>query len=179
MGKPSDKLKSVIKFLLPLIIENWGKIAVYLSGFTLTGIVAGLGNFISVLSGFINIRILLNIPLWLIISVMPIIFYGIIRFIVKTVNKLKKPAYLKFTSMEYTDTKNNIYKLKWGYKLENNIYVVSNIYSVCPVCGCGLAYTESADYVYCPICRDQVRKIFDDEDAVTKIIWHKIRNGLF
>ena len=81
--------------------------------------------------------------------------------------------------MEYTDTKNNIYKLKWSYKLVDKKYVVNNIYSVCPTCECGLTYIKNEDYVYCPICKDRVYKMFDDDDAVLKIIWHRIRNGLF
>jgi len=179
MSESSKKVTNIIKFLLPLIIENWGKIAIYLSGITISGVVAGLGNFIDVFSSFINIHIPLNIPLWLIIAILPVVLYGIISSILKIVNNLKKPSFLKFTSMEYTDTKNNLYRLKWNYELYNKEYVVRNIYPVCCNCGCELTYIKDSDYIYCPVCRDNAYKIFDEKDAVIKIIWHRIRNGLY
>jgi len=179
MKETSKKATNIIKFLLPLIIENWGKILIYLSGITLTGIITGLGNFIKILSGFINIRIPLNIPLWLIVSIMPIFLYGIFNFIVKIIKNIKKPECLKFTSMEYTDLKNNLYKLKWDYELKDKKYVVGNIYAVCPVCDCSLTYAKNENFVYCPICRDKGYEMFDDDNAVKKIIWHRIKNGLY
>lgn len=92
MGEPSKKVTSIIKFLLPLIIENWGKIVIYFGGITLSGIVAGLGNFIGIFSNFINIRIPLNIPLWVIITILPIFFYSLFIPILKLIKFLKKTS---------------------------------------------------------------------------------------
>jgi hypothetical protein len=90
-----------------------------------------------------------------------------------------KPQYLKFTSMEYKDTNDKLYKLKWDYELYDKIYVVRNITPVCLKCGCELTEIFKKDthgsgrtMLYCPICRDNFCDLFTEDKAVRKIIEH-------
>jgi len=186
MGSFLKKTLGVIKVIFLFIIENWAAITPYISGITITGILAGLSKFIHSLSYFLKFPIRFNIPLWLVIIVLPIALHIIYIYVLNMINKFKKPAYLKFTSMEYKDMKDKLHKIKWDYELDNKKgdnshkkYVVRNIRDFCRDCGCELIPLNDSNYTFCPICRNNVYDKFDEYDAVIKTIWHRIENRLF
>jgi len=168
-GSPK-KIAGFLKAAIPFIIEHWPKIAILLSGVTVTGILAGLAHFFGFFARLIKLRI--ELPLLTLIAIFPIIAYAAILAVMKIVGIFRKPRYLSFASMEYRDTKNNLYKLKWDYELYNKKYVVRNIRPICLDCGCELTEINSSG-LYCPICRNIFYEAFNEDKAVKKIIEHK------
>jgi hypothetical protein len=72
------------------------------------------------------------------------------------INRLRKPEYLKFTSMEYKD-----WILKWEYRYlpKSKKYIVININSFCK-CGCAMSADENNGIRrgndVCPICKTKI-----------------------
>jgi hypothetical protein len=179
MGSFLKKAKSIIKVVLPFLLDNWKTIATCLSGITISGILAGLGNFIDALSHFTSLTINYDIHIWLIIAILPYLLYiAVVMPITKMINKFRKPAYLKFTTMEYLSTKNQSYKLEWNYVKDKKEYVPRNVHAVCHKCGCELAKLNS-EFIYCPLCRQDFCEPITEYDSIYTIIKHKTKGKLF
>jgi hypothetical protein len=181
MGSFLKKATRVLKVILPFILEHWKDIFIYLSGVTIYGVLSGLGKFVDTLSCFASLTVQFDVYLWAIIVLFPIVLHIFYIYTLHMINKFKKPAYLKFTSMDYTDINGNHYKIKWNYYLNYKEYLVGDIYPVCPICGCELSdYVDFHSSLYCPMCNDgNTYKKIDKYDPILKKINHMIKNKLF
>jgi hypothetical protein len=124
-------------------------------GIVISGILAGLGLFFDIFSRIIKTNI--NIPLWVLIVIIPILIYAVIMVVIEWIDVFRKPLYLRFTSMEYEQ-----WLLKWNYKPTKyyEYYNIVNIRPVCRKCGCELdKYYADASVIglYCPVCDQGVK----------------------
>jgi len=183
VSKFLNKAAGVVKFLLPYIIKNWRIIIGFISGITITGILAGLGRFIDFFACVFNIRFPLPLPV--IIVVFPFLVYGVIMPILRIRDIFKDPPYLSFTSMEYDK-----WKLRWKYVYvqKYNRYEIYNIRPVCKKCGCDLLKHHTImggiDGLYCPVCEEgnkypALYPTFMETSVIEKVIEHKIENKQF
>jgi len=181
MGISFKKAIRIIKAVFLFIIENWHTLIAFI-GVIISGIFAVLGLFFDFFSFIINTRVIL--PLWLIIVIFPFLVYAVISIVIKWIDALKKPAYLKFISMEYKH-----WKLKWEYESTkyHKYYNIINIHPICKKCGCKLKphhTTIGIDGLYCPVCEENneypsLYRNFMETDIVETVIRHKIENNLF
>ena len=177
MGSFLKRAAGFFKAVLPFVIEHWQAIIAF-SGL----IVAGLGLFFEAFRNIMRTSIIL--PAWVLIVVSPFVIYAVIMIVIKWIDVIRKPPYLKFTSMEYKG-----WKLQWDYEPTKyyEFYNITNIRPVCKKCGCKLVEhhcTTGIDGSYCPVCEENneyphLYRYFTYTDTVKTVIMHRIEKGLY
>jgi hypothetical protein len=149
-------------------------------GIPFTGIIAILSK----VSMFFRVLVEINIsmPILFIIAVVPAFISLLVLYITNCINNLRKPEFLKFTSMEYKD-----WLLKWEYRYlpRTKKYIVINIKSFCK-CGCAMSADINkgirAGNDVCPICKEKIYCFNRDShtiEEIKNIISYKISNKQF
>lgn len=179
MDKFLKKVISVFKILLPYILDNWKVIVTLISGLTISGILTGLGIFFNCLSSFTSLTVQSDIPLWILIAILPLLIYAVFIIARDIIKHFTKPPYYKFTSMSYSNPKNDFnWKLEWEWVLYKKKYIINEFHVICRKCGCELEDTKDTQFrgLYCPSCNNEWCELFDDENAARKVIEYRIKN---